>query len=455
MLTRRGLLIPRNDDFKNIYKNELTVRPDVNTEYGIRPPSFKLYRATKDNVYVPRYYGTVHRQIDLVQNKVEPPSHANIEFGGRLRDSTKQNAALSSIVAQLDKVGGGILSLPCGYGKTTVALAVAAHYKVRTMVVVHKEFLANQWRQRIQEFCPGATIGIVQQNKCEVECDFVIAMLQSLSMKEYEPKSFDSVGMVIVDEAHHVCARVFSQALFTMCPKYTLGLTATPIRKDGLTNVLYWFLGPEAFTVEREMRGQTTVECNVWDCPLYKTPPPVTRFGKVSLVQMITDLVEMKARNDFLEKIIRNHAGGSRRILILSDRRLHCEELARRFEDLGSGLYMGGMKEKDLEESTKKKIIIGTFSQAHEGLDIPVLDTILLATPKSDIKQAVGRILRETTGKKNSPLVIDVKDKWGMLPSMYYKRRKIYKESGFDLSDKEPVSTVQKTILNSYAFLED
>ena len=77
------------------------------------------------------------------------------------------------------------------------------------------------------------------------------------------------------------------------------------------------------------------------------------------------------------------------------------------------------MKEKDLEESSQQKIIIGTFSQAHEGLDIPVLDTILLATPKSDIKQAVGRILRETTGKKNSPLVIDVKDKWGMLPSMY------------------------------------
>ena len=385
---------------------------------------------------------------------MEPPSNANIEFSGRLRDSTKQNEALANIVDKLETVGGGILSLPCGYGKTTVALAVASYFKVRTMIVVHKEFLANQWRQRIQEFCPGATVGIVQQNKCETDCDFVIAMLQSLSMKEYAPNTFDSIGMVIVDEAHHICARVFSQALLNLCPKYTLGLTATPTRKDGLTNVLYWFLGPEAFAVEREMRGQTTVECNVWDCAFYKTPPPVTRFGKVSLVQMITDLVEMNTRNDFLEQLIRKHSGGSRRILVLSDRRAHCEELARRFQDLGCGLYMGGMKEKDLEESSRKQIIVGTFSQAHEGLDIPVLDTILLATPKSDIKQAVGRILRETTGKKNSPLVIDVKDKWGMLPSMYYKRRKTYKESGFELSDKDPINH-QKLLLTGFAFVDD
>ena len=81
------------------------------------------------------------------------------------------------------------------------------------MIVVHKEFLANQWKERIQQFCPGATIGIVQQNKKEVHCDFVIAMLQSLSLKEYSFEDFDSIGTLIVDEAHHICAKVFSQSL--------------------------------------------------------------------------------------------------------------------------------------------------------------------------------------------------------------------------------------------------
>ena len=94
---------------------------------------------------------------------------------------------------------------------------------------------------------------------------------------------------------------------------------------------------------------------------------------------------------------------------------------------------MGGMSEAALQESSKKKIIFGTFSQAHEGLDIPTLDTLILATPKSDIKQAVGRILRETPGKKNQPHIYDVWDQWSLLNAMYQKRRKVYKQGGFKI----------------------
>jgi len=92
---------------------------------------------------------------------------------------------------------------------------------------------------------------------------------------------------------------------------------------------------------------------------------------------------------------------------------------------------MGGMKESDLLETSKKQIIFGTFSQAHEGLDIPTLDTVLLVTPKSDIKQSIGRILRETGGKKNDPHIYDILDKWSLLYAMYQKRRRVYKEGGF------------------------
>ena len=94
---------------------------------------------------------------------------------------------------------------------------------------------------------------------------------------------------------------------------------------------------------------------------------------------------------------------------------------------------MGGMKEVDLQESSQKKIIFGTFSQAHEGLDIPTLDTIILATPKSDIKQSIGRIMRETVGKKNNPHIYDICDQWSVLFAMYVKRRKVYNEGGFKI----------------------
>jgi superfamily II DNA or RNA helicase len=98
-----------------------------------------------------------------------------------------------------------------------------------------------------------------------------------------------------------------------------------------------------------------------------------------------------------------------------------------------SGLYMGGMKEEELLKTSKKQIIFGTFSQAHEGLDIPTLDTVILATPKSDIKQSIGRILRETVGKKNCPQIYDIWDQWCLLHAMYQKRRKVYRQGGFDI----------------------
>ena len=450
MLSRTGYLIPKSD-WTDQDKKGLTVRPVVNEEYGIRPPAFRVYRTSKNNICVPQHYKVSKKCPD----KRPTPVPSRARFTGQLRDSTSQNEAHDKLVEAMKTVGGGILSLPCGYGKTTVALAVASTMKVRTMIVVHKEFLANQWRERIKQFCPGATIGIIQQNKFDVDCDFVIAMLQTLSMKEFTLDQFESIGMVIVDEAHHICARVFSQAFFKFCPKYTLGLSATPIRKDGLTDVLYWFLGPPAFSVERENRQTTIVKTLRYKCDEYKLPPPVTRFGKVSLVQMITDLVENHGRNDFIEKQVRKiMEKSSRRLLVLSDRRLHCEEIAQRLSDIGTGLYMGGMKEAALEESAKQKIIVGTFSQAHEGLDIPVLDTVILVTPKSDVKQAVGRILRETVGKKNDPIILDVVDDWGLMGSMYYKRRKMYKQSGFEI-EKERDEEPEETKLKGYVFLDD
>jgi superfamily II DNA or RNA helicase len=364
------------------------------------------------------------------------PTRISTRFHGTLRDATHQNTALAAAI----DAGHGVLSLPCGFGKTTVSLAIACKLGYRTMIIVHKEFLANQWEERIKQFCPGATIGRVQQNKKEVECDFVIAMLQSLSLKEYSFGDFDSVGTVIVDEAHHICAKVFSQSLFKICPNHIFGLSATPNRKDGLTKVLHWFMGPTFFAVERENQQDVEVFPIEFECPRFRDPPPCTRFGKLSLSTMITELTENRDRNKMLVDLIKRITKGTRQLLVLSDRRQHCMMLHQCFPKT-SGLYMGGMKESELTESSKKKIIFATFSQAHEGLDIPTLDTVILATPKSDIVQSIGRIMRETKGKKNNPNIYDIFDQWSVCHAMYNKRLRVYKQGGFKMpkmKEEEP-----------------
>ena len=143
-----------------------------------------------------------------------------------------------------------------------------------------------------------------------------------------------------------------------------------------------------------------------------------------------------------------------RKILVLTDRREHCSVLMcmcqSKYSDDSVGLYIGGMKTKDLKESEGKSIIIGTYTLAHEGLDIPSLDSIILATPKSNIVQAVGRILRETPGKQHNPLIIDVLDKWGPFFHQYKKREKYYLEAGFTINSSKKVIEERRLM-----FLED
>ena len=137
-----------------------------------------------------------------------------------------------------------MLELFCGFGKTVLALKVIAELKKKTLVIVHKSFLMDQWQERIKQFLPTARVGIIQGETIDTEDkDIVLGMLQSISMKEYPHSLFQEFGLTILDEVHHLSAEVFSRALFKIVTQYMLGLSATMKRKDGLTHVFKMFLG--------------------------------------------------------------------------------------------------------------------------------------------------------------------------------------------------------------------
>ena len=399
-------------------KKQLTVRPLASGDFP-QPPAFKVYReTTRGKLIVPRFFDTT------IPVKTSTPTEASrICFTGKLRNETSQIEAHEKGVESLTRVGGGVLSLPCGFGKTAVSLSIASHFKVRTMIIVHKEVLVKQWIERIQQFSPGATIGRVQCDTLEIENDFVISMIQTLSQRDYQFGTFDSIGLVIVDEAHHICARAFSRCMFKLQSKYLLGLTATPERKDGLTRLLYWFLGPQFLSVERNAEN---VEVKFIH---YNGPFPsvtLTRNGKISLPTMITDLTLVDERNALILETIHG-IDKCRNILVLTERREHALWICEQLGTDESGVYIGGMSECDLSASAEKRVIVATFALAQEGLDIPKLDTLVLASPKSDVKQAVGRVLRGST----SPVIYDVVDKWSVFIGSFRRRSSIYTELKF------------------------
>lgn len=390
-------------------KRELTVRPKENA-LGMRPPSFKVYKELPGGrLQIPRFFKESDTRVFHKGDDAK-----GIKFLGTLRPHQKE--ALEAFK------GNGVLCLPCGQGKTATALAVADKMKRKTLIVVHKEFLANQWRERIAQFCPGSTVGLIQGDTWDVEGhDFVLSMIQTLCTREHENNQFSCFGLVIVDEAHHIGAPAFSKTMFKMSPEFTLGLTATPDRKDGLTCILYWFLGVPFYTM-----NQTTSELSItkldFDHVSFRAGPMLNKFGKVSMAHMVNHLVDIPERNELILKHVRACVARGRKILLLSDRRGHCEWIHEQLGDEISGLYMGGMKQHEHELASHKQVIVATFTLAYEGLDIPSLNTLFLVTPHSDVKQAVGRITR-TSGTKE---VFDIVDKWSVLTNMFYKRTRVY-----------------------------
>jgi superfamily II DNA or RNA helicase len=320
---------------------------------------------------------------------------------------------------------------------TVLSLNIISRLKKKTFIIVHKEFLMNQWIERIGQFLPKARVGKIQGPIIDIDDkDIVIGMLQSLSMKEYPSSIFERFGLTIIDEVHHISSEVFSNSLFKLVTKYMLGLSATMNRKDGTTKVFKMFLGDVIFKGKRdearevEVRG---IEYQVNDDEFNEVK---TDFrGKPAYSTMISKLCEYNRRSEFILKILVDMLAENpnQQIMILGQYKnilkyLHDAISHRNIATVG--YYVGGMKESSLKETEGKKIVIATYAMASEALDIKTLTTLIMVTPKTDIEQSVGRILRE---KHSSPIVVDIIDSHDLFKNQWRKRKTFYKKENYKI----------------------
>jgi superfamily II DNA or RNA helicase len=321
---------------------------------------------------------------------------------------------------------------------TVMALNILAQLKKKTLIIVHKDFLLRQWKERIEQFLPGARVGKIQGTIIDIENkDIVIGMLQSLSMKDYPPTVFESFGFTIVDECHHLAAEVFSNALFKIVTKYMLGLSATMKRKDGLTRVFKMFIGKVVVKKERPLQDNVTIKAIRYENNDEDFTKVLLNFkGQTHYALMIKKLCEYNRRSEFIIKILKDIVDledTTQQIMVIG----HNKSLLKYLHDsiehhkiAPVGYYVGGMKEKDLKESEGMKIIIATYAMAEEALDIKTLSTLVMATPKVDVRQAVGRILRNQDGEK---VVIDIIDQHNIFLRHWNKRRIWYNKQKFKI----------------------
>jgi len=436
----RGYTIFKNtlsDQQESKIKTELCVKPYVpkSTNQQVKP--FPIYRESGTKYYLPKFYG-MQNFGNIVENKLtkyEICSH-DLLFKGQLRPY--QDNIVSKYISTIEKeTKGGLLEIDTGMGKTVMALNILSKLNVKTIIIVHKEFLMNQWIERIEEFIPDARVGKIQGKILDIENkDIVLAMLQTLCSKDYAPTMFQGFGLTIIDEVHHMGAEVFSQAFGKVVTHYTLGLSATMNRKDGLSKVFKMYLGDVIHTEKRDT-SSLDVLVNVID---YKHDAPeynkvkLDRRGNVQYSSMITTLCSFQPRSDYIVSLIHVllQTKTNEQIMVLAHNKNLLTYIHDALKENGTsvGYYVGGMKEADLKISETKKVVIATYSMASEGLDIKTLTTLILATPKTDIVQSVGRILRQ---KHEQPLVVDIVDSHDVFKRQFLQRRRFYNKQNYTI----------------------
>lgn len=346
----------------------------------------------------------------------------------------QQTEIVSKTLAVLSDWGGATLIADCGVGKTGMAIYIVSKLKRKTCILCNRSLLMTQWAESLTKFLGPVSVSFVQgSDHIDLSGDIVIASIDTIV--KVPKDDLMSFGLVIVDEMHHLAAQSLVWALPLFQAKYTLGLTATPSRSDGLESVLYWLAGPAACVYQRipELTGKRgTVLVQKILFSEGKNVEVIYHNGTLGFSSMITKLTEDPMRNLRLKDLIASVLH-RKRIIVVSSIVEHAKLLQSLFPGEDSALLAGSHKDRD--KAKQVKLVFASYSMLEEGYDDPELDTLVLATPRSTIQQTVGRIERESPGKA-IPLVIDLVDTFSLFPNMFWKRQKFYTSRGFAIETK-------------------
>ena len=409
---------------------------------GNTPRFIRCYQETIDRIHLPRGLRTQSEMIvtkagsslEIVDAYPETtPLDANLTV--ELRED--QAAAVEALVPN----DTGVLIGPPGAGKTVVACAVIARHQMPTLVIVDREPLVEQWRERL-----GSHLGLdkkqvgvlAQRRKASGVVD--IAMAQGLARREDLVDATSAYGLVIVDECHHVPAVTFERAVRQIPARRWLGLTATPYRRDGLQSMMAMYCGPIRHRMP-EVPGALLLHRELVVHPTDHESDPDQHISEI-FRRVVTD----RARTTSICDDVASDAREGRNSLVLTRWTEHLDAIVHDLEGRGLApvVMRGGMGKKARRAIVDQlgvtglegAILVATSSYLGEGFDCPALDTVFLAFPirfKGSIVQFVGRILRPTPGKARVIVHDYLDSSMPVLARMFHERELAYASLGFDL----------------------
>ena len=362
---------------------------------------------------------------EIIDQRVERPS-VDLHFQGGLRPY--QQAAVDAVLAR----DFGVLEAGTGAGKTVIALAVIAARRQPTLVLVHTKELLHQWAERIETFL-GIKAGLIGDGHNEPG-PVTVAIVNSARRRLDE--LIPLFGQLCVDECHRVPASLFTDVVTAFSCRYSLGLSATAFRRDGLTRLISFYLGAPVHRVSKQHLHATGAVLK----PLFIQRETGFTFSyRGNYQDLMTTLTHDQGRNrQIVGDIIGECGNDGGIILVVSDRVSHCQQLAEMLAEnrVAASVLTGALPKEqrtaivdDVREG-KIKVLISTMQLIGEGFDCPGLSTLFLTTPikfSGRLLQVVGRILRPAEADKQ-PRVYDYVDPVGVLKSSARARQAVYQE---------------------------
>lgn len=359
-----------------------------------------------------------------------------VDFNGTL---SAQQQEVADVMLQKDH---GVLSATTGFGKTVLATSIIAKRKVNTLVIVNRTHLLEQWIEQIAIFLNMSKkeIGQIGGGKNKITGKIDVATIQSLNYGGQIKSFITQYGQVIVDECHHISARTFEKVLMKIRPRYVLGLTATPKRKDGLEPIISMQCGPIRFKIDAKTQAKVR--------PFrHRLIIRETNFTtkKTDFNEIYTELLENSTRNQRIFDDVLRCLDEKRSPIILTERLEHLSILEDQFKGFAKNIIIlsGNMKKKERSKQLKKllevpdheeRLIIATGKYIGEGFDDPRLDTLFLTMPiswKGTLQQYVGRLHRNYDGKEEVRVYDYVDKHVSMLKKMFDQRLKGYQSMGY------------------------
>lgn len=380
----------------------------------------------------------------IIKDTREIGAETDYKFNGKL--NKKQENAMQELL----KYDTGVLCAATGFGKTVVSAKIISELKTNTLVIVNRNNLLEQWKERLSYFfdISKKDIGQIGASKENPNGKLDVASFQSLFKKDNVEKLIKGYGLVIVDECHHVAAFSFENVLKLIRAKHVYGLTATPTRKDGWHKIIYMQCGDIRVRVSnKQLKQNKEMEHTVVVKKTNYKYVPIEEKDKIQISEILNDMCNNVFRNSMIIEDIKKCINEGRVPIVLTERIEHLKILKEDLDELGVPvvIYKGNMGKKqarevqeilkEADDNNKSRIILATSSSIGEGFDDSRLDTLFLTMPvswKGRIIQYVGRLHREHEDK-DKVIVYDYLDNMKVLEKMYDRRLKGYRIAGYEI----------------------